>query len=140
MDRGSDVRETSADAAPAIVVRLPGILVDLFPGSRRRVEMRAASVAEMVDELDLLWPGFGNRSRDEQAKKNPARRPGFLSGLRGRAYAASSCSEGSLSSLSALAPRFGPLLRLASIRRTASVSDILLTAAISRAMRSRAAS
>jgi molybdopterin converting factor small subunit len=64
MDRGSDVRETSADAAPAIVVRLPGILVDLFPGSRRRVEMRAASVAEMVDELDLLWPGMRDRICD----------------------------------------------------------------------------
>ena len=34
----------------------------------------------------------------------------------------------------------GPLARLTSIRRTASVSDILLTAAISRAMRSSAAS
>ena len=50
--------------------------------------------------------------------------------------AASSCA----SSSSMTFPRFGPLLRLASTRRTASVSDILLTAAISRAIRSRAAS
>jgi len=52
------------------------------------------------------------------------------------AYAASSCASSSSTAL----PRFGPLFRLASTRRTASVSDILLTAAISRAMRSSAAS
>jgi len=47
-----------------IVVRLPGVLVDLFPGSRRRVEMDAATVAEMVDALDALWPGMRDRICD----------------------------------------------------------------------------
>ena len=51
-------------AADAIVVRLPAILVDLFPGSRRSVEMRASSVREMVEELERLWPGMRDRICD----------------------------------------------------------------------------
>lgn len=47
-----------------VVVRLPGILVDLFPGSVRRVEMSARTVGEMIDELDRRWPGMGDRIRD----------------------------------------------------------------------------
>lgn len=54
-----------APASPnAIVVRLPAILVDLFPGSRRRVEINAATVAQMVDELERLWPGMRDRLCD----------------------------------------------------------------------------
>ena len=45
------------DTAP-VVVKLPALLVDLFPGSVRRVEMRVATVAEMVDDLDRRWPGM----------------------------------------------------------------------------------
>ena len=62
--------EPGAGTAPAaasrnpIVVRLPGVLVDLFPGSRRRVEMDARTVAEMVDALDALWPGMRDRICD----------------------------------------------------------------------------
>ena len=47
-----------------VVVRLPGILVDLFPGSLRRVEMSASTVGEMIDELDRRWPGMADRIRD----------------------------------------------------------------------------
>lgn len=47
-----------------IVVRLPGVLVDLFPGARRRVEMDAATVAEMIEALDRLWPGMRDRICD----------------------------------------------------------------------------
>jgi sulfur-carrier protein len=43
---------------PDIIVRLPAILVDLFPGAARRVEMQAGTVAEMVDGLEALWPGM----------------------------------------------------------------------------------
>lgn len=64
----ADDPETGAMSAAArgnpIVVRLPGVLVDLFPGSRRRVEMEAATVAEMVDALDRLWPGMRDRICD----------------------------------------------------------------------------
>ena len=54
----------AATSGNPIVVRLPGVLVDLFAGSRRRVEMEAATVAEMVDALDALWPGMRDRICD----------------------------------------------------------------------------
>lgn len=50
----------------AVVVRLPAILVDLFPGSQRRVEMDAASVAEMMEELERRWPGMRDRLCDSR--------------------------------------------------------------------------
>ena len=54
-----------ANGAPAtVVVRLPAVLADLFPGSARRVELPASTVAEMIDALDDLWPGMGDRLRD----------------------------------------------------------------------------
>jgi sulfur-carrier protein len=49
---------------PQIVVRLPGVLVDLFPGAPRRVELAAATVSEMIDGLDRRWPGMSDRLRD----------------------------------------------------------------------------
>lgn len=47
-----------------VTVRLQGVMIDLFPGSTRRVEMQATTVAEMIDELDRRWPGMGDRIRD----------------------------------------------------------------------------
>lgn len=47
-----------------VIVRLPGILVDLFPGSHRQVEMRVSTVDEMVGELERLWPGMRDRICD----------------------------------------------------------------------------
>lgn len=47
-----------------VVVKLSPLLVDLFPGSARRVEMQAGTVAQVIDELDRLWPGMGDRIRD----------------------------------------------------------------------------
>lgn len=47
-----------------MVVKLPAVLVDLFPGSVRRVELAVTSVAEMVDALDRLWPGMKDRICD----------------------------------------------------------------------------
>ena len=35
-----------------VVVRLPGVLVDLFPGAPRRLEVPAETVADMIDRLD----------------------------------------------------------------------------------------
>jgi sulfur-carrier protein len=51
---------------PDIIVRLPAILVDLFPGAARRVEMQAGTVAEMVDGLEALWPGMRDRLCDSR--------------------------------------------------------------------------
>jgi molybdopterin converting factor small subunit len=50
--------------AKAVTVRLPGVLVDLFPGSLRRVELEAATVDEMIRELDARWPGMRDRLCD----------------------------------------------------------------------------
>jgi molybdopterin synthase sulfur carrier subunit len=42
-------------------VHLPRSLVALFPGAPRRLEVDAASVAELVDRLDQRWPGLRDR-------------------------------------------------------------------------------
>jgi sulfur-carrier protein len=47
-----------------VVVRLPGVLVDLFPGAPRRLEVSAATVNDMVNELDRGWPGMRDRLCD----------------------------------------------------------------------------
>jgi len=51
-------------AGNPVTVRLQGVMVDLFPGSTRRVEMSALTVDEMIDELDRRWPGMADRIRD----------------------------------------------------------------------------
>ena len=53
-------------AALPVTVKLPAVLCDLFPGSRREVSLVVATVAEMIDELDRLWPGMGDRIRDSR--------------------------------------------------------------------------
>ncbi len=60
--------ETARQSLPAraVVVKLSPLLVDLFPGSARRVEMQAESVAAMVRELDRRWPGMGDRICDSR--------------------------------------------------------------------------
>ncbi|MGY6706847.1 MAG: MoaD/ThiS family protein [Rhizobiaceae bacterium] len=47
-----------------VTVRLPALLVDLFPGARRDVAVEAASVREVMEELDRLWPGMRDRLCD----------------------------------------------------------------------------
>lgn len=53
-------------SSKTITVRLPGVLVDLFPGSMRSVEMSAATVDQMMDELDRRWPGMRDRLCDSR--------------------------------------------------------------------------
>lgn len=50
----------------SVIVKLSPLLVDLFPGSTRRVDLDAGTVAEMVDALDQRWPGMGDRIRDSR--------------------------------------------------------------------------
>lgn len=57
--------QVEAGAEP-VIVKLSPVLCDLFPGSRRRVEVRAATIAETIDELDRLWPGMADRIRDSR--------------------------------------------------------------------------
>ena len=51
-------------SAARIAVRLPGALVDLFPGAPRRLDLEAATVRDMVDELNRRWPGMRDRLCD----------------------------------------------------------------------------
>jgi molybdopterin synthase sulfur carrier subunit len=42
-------------------VRLPGTLAPLFPGLPRQVDVDAATVSDVVDELEGRWPGIRDR-------------------------------------------------------------------------------
>jgi sulfur-carrier protein len=42
-------------------IRLPPTLPPLFPGLPRRLELEAATVAELLDELEVQWPGIRDR-------------------------------------------------------------------------------
>lgn len=43
------------------VVVLPRSLVVLFPGAERRVEADGATIGQLIDALDLRWPGVRDR-------------------------------------------------------------------------------
>ena len=49
-----------------VVVLLPAVLVTLFPGSERRVEVKAATVDAAMDALDARWPGMRDRLCDSR--------------------------------------------------------------------------
>ena len=54
----------SQSPRPVVAVRLSAVLTDLFPGSVRRLDVEAATVAEMIDALDRRWPGMRDRICD----------------------------------------------------------------------------
>ncbi len=59
----------SADCATpsptgTVLVRLPIQFTALFPQAERRLEVAAASVAELVDALEARWPGMRDRICD----------------------------------------------------------------------------
>jgi sulfur-carrier protein len=54
-----------ARPAPVLVV-LPGILVNLFPGAVREVQVSAASVRDAIDALEARWPGMRDRVCDSR--------------------------------------------------------------------------
>ncbi|AZO46870.1 MAG: MoaD/ThiS family protein [Mesorhizobium sp.] len=56
----------TADSVPLVVARLPGVLIDLFPGAPRRVELPASTTKEMIDGLDARWPGMRDRICDSR--------------------------------------------------------------------------
>ncbi|MFO1046405.1 MAG: MoaD/ThiS family protein [Geminicoccaceae bacterium] len=47
-----------------VTVTLPPPLLRLFTGAERRLELPAASVAELVDALEARWPGMRDRLCD----------------------------------------------------------------------------
>ena len=59
------VQEKQDATRAPVLVRLPPHLVVLFPGADRLVSLNAATVDEMVDGLDALWPGMRERICDE---------------------------------------------------------------------------
>jgi sulfur-carrier protein len=55
----------SARPVPVLVV-LPGVLVNLFPGSVREVAVSASTVRDAIDALDARWPGMRDRVCDSR--------------------------------------------------------------------------
>ena len=47
-----------------VSVVLAPALISLFPAASMRVELEAGTVAELIDALDVRWPGMGDRLRD----------------------------------------------------------------------------
>jgi molybdopterin converting factor small subunit len=47
-------------------VRLPAVLVNLFPGAVRQVEMSASTVRDAIDALNARWPGMRDRVCDSR--------------------------------------------------------------------------
>jgi molybdopterin converting factor small subunit len=47
-----------------ILVSLPALLVNLFPGSMSRVEVTASTVSDAIDALNARWPGMRDRICD----------------------------------------------------------------------------
>ena len=56
--------DESVPAVPTVVVTLPAVFANLFPGSVRRVELPAATVGEAIDALNARWPGMRDRICD----------------------------------------------------------------------------
>jgi molybdopterin converting factor small subunit len=52
------LNEPFRPASPPALVRLPALLVSMFPLAERRVEISAATVDAMIDALDASWPGM----------------------------------------------------------------------------------
>ena len=55
----------SSRPVPVLVV-LPRILVNLFPGSLREVALSASTVRDAIDALDARWPGMRDRLCDSR--------------------------------------------------------------------------
>jgi sulfur-carrier protein len=55
-----------ARVSPRVVVTLPANLMRLFPGAVRRLELPASTVGEMIDALDVRWPGMRDRLCDSK--------------------------------------------------------------------------
>lgn len=57
--------QTQASAQPPVVeVVLPRPLLDLFPEATQRLDLAAWTVNELMDELDVRWPGMRDRLCD----------------------------------------------------------------------------
>ncbi|MFG1265428.1 MoaD/ThiS family protein [Xanthobacter aminoxidans] len=55
-----------AEETAPVKVRLPAHLVRLFPDGQTYLELRAATVRELMDALETRWPGMRDRLCDER--------------------------------------------------------------------------
>jgi sulfur-carrier protein len=60
--------DAPALAGRPVSVTLPTLLLRLFPGAVRRLEVPAATVAEVIDALDARWPGMRDRLCDSRPR------------------------------------------------------------------------
>jgi len=70
-----------ADDTATVTVRLPDVLLALFPRAERQVTVTAATVADAIAALNARWPGM----RDRLCDSTPAIRGGvnvFVGGKR----------------------------------------------------------
>jgi molybdopterin converting factor small subunit len=56
----------TASATPPVAVTLPAVLVNLFPGAVRRLELPASTVGEVIEALNARWPGMRDRICDSR--------------------------------------------------------------------------
>ena len=56
--------EAPQSAGTPVIVKISGALAHLFHGAPRRMEVQAATVSEMIDALDVDWPGMRDRICD----------------------------------------------------------------------------
>ncbi|MGO8953374.1 MAG: MoaD/ThiS family protein [Rhodomicrobium sp.] len=54
-----------------VLVILPRPLLALFPGALAEVKVSAATVGDLVADLDARWPGMGHRICDETPRIRP---------------------------------------------------------------------
>jgi molybdopterin converting factor small subunit len=59
-------KNETAPATPPVVVTLPAVLVNLFPGAVRRLELPASTVGEVIEALNARWPGMRDRICDSR--------------------------------------------------------------------------
>jgi len=64
MERAYTPRPPAASEPAPISVTLPATLVALFPGSARRVDIPCDTVGEVIDALNVRWPGMRDRLCD----------------------------------------------------------------------------
>ena len=58
--------ERFASDAPAVRVRLPRALLNLFPDAVPEVELPASTIGDVIDLLDSRWPGMRARLCDSR--------------------------------------------------------------------------
>lgn len=60
----ADHAQHDPEIGTTVAVRLPGALVDLFPGAPRRLDVAATTVNGLMDALNERWPGMRDRLCD----------------------------------------------------------------------------